>query len=297
MAYVISTGDFLMIKHNKQKNVGIIFEALICSVINNTINKEENKARRIFSVIKESFSANKTELNKAHKVYSQLLYNESRNVYFASKMIGYLIEEAARIDEGKLNTEINLLFESIADIVNKKALLNNKVSNFKLYASFKSLVENFRNDYKTLSSKDRVLCENVIIDHFINNSENKSLKSQVQEISGDDLRTRELTTVFAVKNFHKKYDGDLNEEQKIALKKYFTSKSDKEFSKWVGNKIKNINNIIENKLPVINDTSMKAKMETVKIKLSDIANNKTITTEGFENLLLAMNLKEKLMEI
>ena len=286
-----------MIRHNKQKNVGILFEALICSVINNTINKEDDKANRLFSAIKSGFSANKNELNKAHRIYSQLLYNESRNVYFASKMLEYLVEEAARVDEGKLNVEINRLFESVIDIISRKTLMNNKISNFKLYASFKSLVENYKQKYKLLSAKDRVLCEKVVIDHFINNSENKSLKTKVQEVSGDDLRVGELTTIFAMKNFNKKYDNSLNEEQKIALKKYFTSKSDKDFVKWISNKVKNINAVIESKISVMTDPVMKTKMETVQLKLNELMNSKTITTEGFEDLLLAMNLKEKLMEI
>ena len=42
---------------------------------------------------------------------------------------------------------------------------------------------------------------------------------------------------------------------------------------------------------------MKTKMETVQLKLNEMVKSKTIATEGFENLLLAMELKEKLMEI
>ena len=78
-------------KHSKQRNVGIMFEILNHAVLNE-ISKGHNKtAAGIFSIIKKNFTA-ETEISKAYRVYSQLLYSEARNPYYASRFFGDLVK-------------------------------------------------------------------------------------------------------------------------------------------------------------------------------------------------------------
>ena len=79
-----------MMKHNKQKNVGVLFEVLNHAVLTQVAHNNIPKAQKLFSLLRENF-VKSTEISKAYKIYSQFLYSEARNVYFASKFVENLI--------------------------------------------------------------------------------------------------------------------------------------------------------------------------------------------------------------
>ena len=95
-------------KHSKQRNVGIMFEILNHAVLNE-ISKGHNKtAAGIFSVIKKHFMS-ETQISKAYRVYSQLLYSEARNPYYAIRFFGNLVKEYVNtVDDQKLYNENNI---------------------------------------------------------------------------------------------------------------------------------------------------------------------------------------------
>ena len=77
-----------------------MFEILNHAVLNE-ISKGHNKtAAGIFSIIKKHFMA-ETQISKAYKVYSQLLYSEARNPYYAMRFYGNLVKEYRKSVDGK----------------------------------------------------------------------------------------------------------------------------------------------------------------------------------------------------
>ena len=126
-------------KHRKQRNVGILFEILNHAVLNE-ISKGHNKtAAAIFSIIKKHFMA-ETEVSKAYRVYSQLLYSEARNPYYATRFFANLTKEYGKtVKAQKLYTENTQLLEEISNVCNRKQIMKVNVPNYKLYASEKLL--------------------------------------------------------------------------------------------------------------------------------------------------------------
>ena len=60
-------------KHNKQKNVGIMFEILSHAVLREVSEKRNRRASRLYALIKENFLKD-TEISKAYKIYSQFIH-------------------------------------------------------------------------------------------------------------------------------------------------------------------------------------------------------------------------------
>ena len=79
-------------KHSKQRNVGIIFEILNHAVLNEISKGHHKSGAAIFSLIKKHFMT-ETEISKAYRVYSQLLYSEARNPYYATRFFSNLVKE------------------------------------------------------------------------------------------------------------------------------------------------------------------------------------------------------------
>ena len=88
-------------KHNKQKNVGIMFEILSHAVLREVSEKRNRRAARLYALIKENFLKD-TEISKAYKIYSQCIHSEARNVYSANLIIRKLIKEyVVNVDKKK----------------------------------------------------------------------------------------------------------------------------------------------------------------------------------------------------
>ena len=145
-----------MIKHNKKRNIGILFETLAYSIMESVTNKDSKIANRQFYLMKRHFINPKTEMNKAYKIYSQLLYNESRNEFLASKMTNYLIKEySSTINKERLNKEINTFLSGLRKVTKIDEVLNRKIPNYQLYASYNAIKENDKD--KKLNSREKIL--------------------------------------------------------------------------------------------------------------------------------------------
>ena len=232
-------------KHSKQRNVGILFEILNHAVLNE-ISKSHNKtAAGIFSVIKKNFMT-ETQISKAYRIYSQLLYSEARNPYYATRFYGNLIKEYNQtVDEKKLYNENTKLLEDISKVCNRKHIMKVNVPNYKLYASFNILINegNINGGGQYLSSRDRMTCEQNIFEHLVENPEANRLKeanAHHTDKPKEQIQTEQLALGIALKNFDNKYGKLLTTEQKDCLVKYYTTKDERNFSTWMKKRIDNI---------------------------------------------------------
>ena len=92
-------------KHSKQRNIGIIFEILNHTVLNEISKGHHKSGAAIFSLIRKHFMT-ETEISKAYRVYSQLLYSEARNPYYATRFFSNLVKEYGKtVNDKKLYME------------------------------------------------------------------------------------------------------------------------------------------------------------------------------------------------
>ena len=158
-------------KHKKQRNVGILFEVLNHAVLNEISKSHDKTAKAIFKVIKKHFMG-ETQISKAYKIYSQLLYSEARNPYYASRFFSNLMKEyRSHVEAAALYKENTQLLEDISKVCDRKKIMKISVPNYKLFASFNILVneDNIRYGGQYLSSRDRMICEENVYEHLIDN--------------------------------------------------------------------------------------------------------------------------------
>jgi len=286
-------------KHSKQRNVGIMFEILNHAVLNE-ISKGHNKtAAGIFSVIKKHFMS-ETEISKAYRVYSQLLYSEARNPYYASRFFGDLVKEYHKtVDDSKLYTENTKLLDEISRVCNRKNIMKVNVPNYKLFASFNILINENNVNYggQYLTSRDRMACEQNIFEHLVENKEAKRIKeanAHHTDKPKEQLQTETLALGIALKNFDKKYGKLLTTEQKDCLVKYYTTKDDKNFSIWIKKRVGNILDEVADKKASIDNQKILTKVELVEQKLRGIVQEEIISTNSLKDILLSLEMKDNL---
>ena len=286
-------------KHSKQRNVGVLFEILNHAVLNE-ISKGHNKtAAGIFSLIKKYFMS-ETHISKAYRVYSQLLYSEARNPYYATRFYGNLIKEYERtVDSQKLYNENTQLLEDVSKVCDRKRIMKVAIPNYKLYASFNILINegNIGRGGQYLSSRDRMTCEQNIFEHLVENKEAKRLKeanAHHTEKTTDKIQTEQLALGIALKNFDEKYDKLLTTEQKDCLVKYYTTTDERNFSNWMKKRIDNILNEVADKKDKVDNDKIKEKIELVEQKLVGISRENTVSINNLKDILLSMEMKDNL---
>ena len=276
-----------------------MFEILNHAVLNE-ISKGHNKtAAGIFSIIKKHFMA-ETEISKAYRVYSQLLYSEARNPYYAARFFGDLVKEYNKtVNSKKLYNENTKLLEEISRVCNRKNIMKVNVPNYKLFASFNILINETEVNYggQYLSSRDRLACEQNIFEHLVENKEAKRIKeanAHHTDKPKEQLQTETLALGIALKNFDKKYGKLLTTEQKDCLVKYYTTKDDKNFSTWIKKRVGNILDEVADKKANIDNQKILTKVELVEQKLRGIVQEEIISTNSLKDILLSLEMKDNL---
>ncbi len=284
-------------KHNKQKNVGVLFEVLNHAVLDEVAQNNIPKAQKLFSLLRENF-VKTTEISKAYKVYSQFLYSEARNVYFASKFVENLKKEYNKsVSHKKLQVELRTLMENIANVTDKKKLLKTSIPNYKTLASFH--VKLHEHD-QYLTSRETLAIDQNLFEHLIENQEAKRVRDRrgqfdnISRKSLEEVQTGKLSLILAIQKFDEAYKYLLTKEQKDYLVKYYTSSDNAEFKKWVCKKVDALLDEVSDKSMTIEDKDIKRKIELVTEKLNGIAEQPSVTTGNLRDILLSIEMKDKL---
>ena len=281
-------------KHNKYRNVGVIFESLIHYTMSLIAEGEVDKATKLMKLIRNNF-INKTSISECYNIYSQLLYTEAINYYHASKFYDRIVKEHNSLNHDNINREISSMFREMKEFFNIKEIMNTKAPNYKLFSSFRIST---RQDNTYLLSKDLMSVETTILEHLINNKELKRLQEndiKIPNKNDKELNTDKLANVIAFKKFEKEYQDSLTEEQKECLIKFYSSDNET-FKKWVDKKVNFLMNEIADKSILIDNKSMTQKLNLVSEKLSMIPNNK-IDGNSFVDLMMGFKLYDYLKYI
>jgi hypothetical protein len=264
-------------KHNKYENVGVLYETLCTAVLKEISENNNDKAKKFMTVLSNYFMT-ESEVQKAWSVYHQLLYNEAINYFYADRFLTSLLKEYKEINNKKIKKEISNIYEEVSAFSNVNNLMNIKTPNYKLFASFKTLVEG-----KNMNSSQKTSCETTIAEHLVNNKE----ASRIEQ-------TNKLAETLAIKSFEQKYKNSLNEDQKDFLVKYMTSNNENNFSKWINKRVnRTIKEINEFNTDNIN-TETREKLYLVSEKLSNFTSKRKIEESDLVTILLSLKIKDSL---
>ena len=194
-------------KHNKKRNTGFLYEALIRELTKTVIDGDTKKKATIVFMIKEHFAQN-THLAKELELYKALEGLDEIDVIVAEKVLFEAKEQYKILNKKKIFNEQSHLINRINKILSKD-VFSNFVPNYKNLATIAQI---FRDE---MPIKSRVLLEQSLV----KGSENIQEKKELVPI--DDLVYKTF-----VKKFNEKYDGNLLKEQKELLSRYISSFSD-----------------------------------------------------------------------
>ena len=125
-------------KHNKKRNVGIVYELMLNYITENIINSREDKAKKAVKIIERRFKKG-TELYKELRIFNALVNATVSGTHIAASVLTEAKQAVKRFDNKKLMNEKSLLIKDINHTLKESNFYNAKVKNYKNYATIQTL--------------------------------------------------------------------------------------------------------------------------------------------------------------
>ena len=214
------------LKHNKKRNVGIIYELLVRNMTRQLLSENMKNVNTIKQLIEKHFNK-KTEIYKEYKIFSALSDNLNKSLNENKELARSIIKESKvlcqNIDTKKLEKEKSNLIKSINYTFGKKFYFEH-VPNYVNLATIQITLNEWKN--KSFNIQNTVLLEEKIINNLIQ-KETKSyeeLKESVDKSNSDQIVMNIMT-----KKINEKYKN-MSADQKNLIKSYaFYYEKDKSY--------------------------------------------------------------------
>lgn len=199
-------------KHNKKRNVGLVYEFLARHAAEGVVEGDEKQVRQTIKLLRKHFRDG-SELQKEFRLFRALI-----GAYVADRKTAERIIESSRLaarsyDRQKLDHEKSLLIRGINHIFNDVSFYNKRVDEYKLYATVQTLLNEWRQEVP--SDVVRVaMYEADLIEHLMQPKQ-RNVLDEGAGIDSDDLIVNLM-----LKKVNSKYKGVLNAEQISLLNSY-----------------------------------------------------------------------------
>jgi len=273
-------------KHNKKRNVGIIYEQLAQAFSEALVEKNQKKAVFVKKIIDDHYEK-AGELFKEFKIFNALLKVNVSSDSLATNILKEAKIATVSLNKKKLKIEKSLLIKDINYTLNEENFYSRNVPGYRNLATVQNLMnlwcQNSKNDLQKV-----VEYENKV--HGLLKEEKKNINVK-QEFNPE---VNPLVLKIMQEKFQKKYKRFLSKKQSLIIESYIgedvsaTKKLLKEVKMEVVKKAKMFESGCENQI-------LLEKSGRVISKLSDLDENR-IDDDSIAKFLLACKLCEQLEE-
>jgi hypothetical protein len=247
----------MKIKHNKKRNTYFLYEALVRELTRSVIDKEKDKEKISFLLLKKYFSPN-SELGKQRLLMKEVIECQDLNKDDLKRVLEHVYKTFSSFDDTKIFDEQSKLINDINQNLGK-SVFQHYVPNFRYLATIDKIFD------KKTPIKQKVLLENALYDEFQQAQE----KEKTEDSEDDDYENvSEAVLRLFVKKLNEKYSTQLLEEQKKVLVGYLNliDTNSIEYKMYINEEISRLKTVIGKAL---NEEAIKGD-ETTHKKLQKV---------------------------
>jgi hypothetical protein len=253
-------------KHNKKRNVGIIYELLLNYISRSLIEGNKKEAQKASNIIEHHFSKG-TELYREFKLFNALANSNITNTHVVASILNEAKSAAKnKINTRKLEKEKSSLIKSINYNLDKSSFYHSNIKNYRDLGTVQLALNEWRkqdHDLTKLAMLESKVAEKMLSD----GSNNDSLENV------DVNHTNRLVYKIMIEKFNKQYNNNLNSDQKSIIKNYvFYNDTDKQrlqevFRQKKGQCIRLLSELEDRS----NNKYLLSKVDNVRIKVNSIS--------------------------
>ena len=253
-------------KHNKKYNIGVIFELLTKQVATGVINEQPEVSKKASTLINKYFSMDGL-LHEELLLFNILLYNQADSHRVASKLLEGTLISSQAMEESELIKVKETLIKEISEVFDEQTFFKTKIPNYKVYASIQQLLDLSRKKQSSRKITEKIILEETVIDHLLNNTEVQRAKEQYEKNNKQSVDG--FTMKLVLEKFNQKYDGQFNSEQKALLRSFINSDL-KNFETSAEKEIHRVDDVLEKAIVECQDSLLRIKLQDAKKILNEI---------------------------
>lgn len=272
-------------KHNKKRNVGIIYELLLGNITSNLLEGNKRQAKVTTRIIEKHFKKG-TELYKEFRLFNALSKSHVSNTHIVASILNEAKVASRNLDEKKLEREKSNLLRDINYKISDKDFYYKNIPDYRDLGLVQLTLNEWRK--KDRDIKRLVDLETRLGELLLKEKSNK-LDSEVNTQHSDRLVLKLMT-----EKFNKAYGQQLNNDQKTIIENYIFHQNDPErlieFFKQKKNQTLNALEAFEDST---NNKHLLSKLDSVRNKISELNENNI----NDENIVKFLTLTKLISEI
>lgn len=250
-----------MNKHNKKRNIGIIYELFTRHISNLVIEGKKDKIHNATKILEKRFKKG-TELYKEFRLFNALVNSSVSSKQKAVIIIENAKKEILKIDNKKLNYEKSKLINEINYTLDDNNFYYRTIPNYREYANLQNLFNEWRK--KDLSNLKNVIEKEEKVINWITKEKTDNKNKIIKEETFNESNN----LVFKIMNekINNKYNG-FNSDQKQIIQNYALY-SESDSSKFT-------NFLIEKKMIALNEIDqfkINCENQIILEKIDDVKN-------------------------
>jgi hypothetical protein len=280
----------MLVKHNKFKNSGLIFELLVRQITADTLSGKESPS---IDILKKYFV--KTELSKEYKLYDTVLKQSQITEAKANIIIEEVLKASRKLNRTTLRKEKYNLISEIKSHYNLDEFFRTKLPNYTSQAALYTLIEIYNNqeltDPNQIISNKMTLLENLTAQPV---KEKEVRANIIEEFKKYDKDLRLLTYQVLLEKFNGKYNS-LNDNQKVVLREFINLVDNTpRLREYYNIKINEIKTQLTKLNKSITDKVTQIKLNEVISLITEIDKTSKISNDDLVNLLQYYSLVDEL---
>jgi hypothetical protein len=270
-------------KHNKKRNAGLIYEFFIRSIGSNVLSGNNEAIVNAKKLFKKYFQPG-TALANEVKLFKTIMETHGVTKERAEFILNH-VKSKCKTNEAVLELEKTALIHEINKTIGPE-FFDIEVSDFKNYASFQILLNNWRSE---------TISESIIDLSLLEESLKESMQKEKKQTIDFTVKTQEEIDMFVVEQIKEKLGTNLSDEQSTILSFYVNESTPrvvvkKELEKQTAKTKTWLSEAkLSNKLP----NELTEKFEKLIQKMEKISKQTDISDQSIEFFLGAIKAREE----
>jgi hypothetical protein len=210
----------MALKHNKKRNVGLMYEFLARYLAKSILENNDSNIKKAKEIAKKHFNGT-NNISKELKLFNTLYeanYPNNRNV--AIVLIEKVKSSILNVPQKEIDEEKHLFLKDVSSLLMCENFFNSEVKNYKTYATIQVLLNHWRSKELFESLSEEAELQEKLIEHITTPAIDDSSK-KMNEIANSDVNG--LVVKIMAEKINKKFSSVLCEEQRKIIQSYATN--------------------------------------------------------------------------
>lgn len=256
-------------KHNKKRNVGIIYELLVNHITRSIIEGDNLSAKKATKIIEKRFCKG-TEIYKEFRLFNALANSTVSDTHIVASILSEAKRAARNINKQKLEEEKSALIRDINYTISKKDFFYQTIPNYRSMGSIQIALNEWRKDSPDLGlliEFEKKIGENLLSEKIQITSED--IEKDINASQSDKLVFKLMT-----EKINQKYSHLSREEREIISHYAFYGTQDEDYlKKYLYEKKKSAINLLEDFEDRENNTILIEKVDKVRDAINMLNEN------------------------